>query len=151
MVNIVTFLSAFALVWFVKRTSPKMVHFTCLALAAVGLLTFPFIENKYLLFPAITGFGIGWASMMGIPYLLVVNNIPKERYGVYMGIVNMMIVIPMILQNLTFGYILQEFLGNNSAYAVAFAGVLLIIAAVATLLISSTQKPTENISFSSSH
>lgn len=149
--NIVTFLSAFALVWFVKRTSPKMVHFTCLALAAVGLLTFPFIENKYLLFPAITGFGIGWASMMGIPYLLVVNNIPKERYGVYMGIVNMMIVIPMILQNLTFGYILQEFLGNNSAYAVAFAGVLLIIAAVATLLISSTQKPTDNISFSSSH
>lgn len=149
--NIVTFLSAFVLVWFVKRTSPKMVHFTCLALAAVGLLTFPFIENKYLLFPAITGFGIGWASMMGIPYLLVVNNIPKERYGVYMGIVNMMIVIPMILQNLTFGYILQEFLGNNSAYAVAFAGVLLIIAAGATLLISSTQKPTENISFSSSH
>lgn len=149
--NIVTFLSAFALVWFVKRTSPKVVHFACLALAAVGLLTFPFIENKYLLFPAITGFGIGWASMMGIPYLLVVNNIPKERYGVYMGIVNMMIVIPMILQNLTFGYILQEFLGNNSAYAVAFAGVLLIIAAVATLLISSTQKPTENISFSSSH
>jgi maltose/moltooligosaccharide transporter len=149
--NIVTFLSAFVLVWFVKRTSPKMVHFTCLALAAVGLLTFPFIENKYLLFPAITGFGIGWASMMGIPYLLVVNNIPKERYGVYMGIVNMMIVIPMILQNLTFGYILQEFLGNNSAYAVAFAGVLLIIAAGATLLISSTQKSTENISFSSSH
>jgi maltose/moltooligosaccharide transporter len=30
--------------------------------------------------------------MMGIPYLMVVANIPKERYGVYMGI-NMMIVI----------------------------------------------------------
>jgi maltose/moltooligosaccharide transporter len=150
--NIITFLSAFALVWFVKISSAKWVHFTCLLLAAVGLLFFPFIENKYLLFPAITGFGIGWASMMGIPYLMVVNNIPKERYGVYMGIVNMMIVIPMILQNVTFGFILREFLDNNSGYAVMFAGVLLILAALATLLISNGAKPaSDKINFSSSH
>ncbi len=150
--NIVTFLSAFALVWFVKKSSAKWVHFSCLLLAAFGLLFFPFIENKYLLFPAITGFGIGWASMMGIPYLMVVNNIPKERYGVYMGIVNMMIVIPMILQNVTFGFILREFLDNNSGYAVMFAGVLLILAALATLLISNGAKPaSDKINFSSSH
>jgi len=150
--NIITFLSAFALVWFVKKSSAKWVHFTCLLLAAVGLLFFPFIENKYLLFPAITGFGIGWASMMGIPYLMVVNNIPKERYGVYMGIVNMMIVIPMILQNVTFGFIMREFLDNNSGYAVMFAGVLLILAALATLLISNGAKPaSDKINFSSSH
>jgi maltose/moltooligosaccharide transporter len=135
--NIVTFLSAFALVFFVRKISAKGVHFCCLVIAAVGLLTFPFIENKYLLFPAITGFGIGWASMMGIPYLMVVNTIPKERYGVYMGIINMMIVIPMIIQNLTFGFVLRTFLNNNASYAVAFAGVLLLLAAVATLLITS--------------
>jgi maltose/moltooligosaccharide transporter len=135
--NIVTFLSAFALVFFVRKISAKGVHFCCLVIAAVGLLTFPFIENKYLLFPAITGFGIGWASMMGIPYLMVVNNIPKERYGVYMGIINMMIVIPMIIQNLTFGFVLRTFLNNNASYAVAFAGVLLLLAAIATLLITS--------------
>jgi maltose/moltooligosaccharide transporter len=87
------------------------------------------------LFPAITGFGIGWASMMGIPYLLVVGNIPKERYGVYMGIINMMIVVPMILQTVSFGYILKNFLGNDSGNAILFAGVLLLLAAVATLLI----------------
>jgi maltose/moltooligosaccharide transporter len=133
--NVVTFLSAFALVWFVKKSSAKTVHFTCLLVAAVGFLLFPFIENKYLLFPAITGFGIGWASMMGIPYLLVVGNIPKERYGVYMGIINMMIVVPMILQTVSFGYILKNFLGNNSSYAILFAGILLILAALATLLI----------------
>jgi maltose/moltooligosaccharide transporter len=135
--NIVTFLSAFVLVFFVRKISAKGVHFCCLVIAAVGLLTFPFIENKYLLFPAITGFGIGWASMMGIPYLMVVNNIPKERYGVYMGIINMMIVIPMIIQNLTFGFVLRTFLNNNASYAVTFAGVLLLLAAMATLLITS--------------
>jgi maltose/moltooligosaccharide transporter len=140
--NIVTFLSAFALVWFVRKSSPKVVHFSCLVLAGAGLIVFPFIENKHLLFPAITGFGIGWASMMGIPYLLVVGNIPKERYGVYMGIINMMIVIPMILQSLTFGFVLKNLLNNDSGQAVLFAGILLLIAAAATLLINSkaTQK-----------
>ena len=143
--NIVTFLCAFGLVWFAKKYSPKMVHFGCLVLAGIGLLAFPFIENKYLLFPAITGFGIGWASMMGIPYLMVVSKIPKERYGVYMGIINMMIVIPMFIQTTTFGYILKNYLNNDPRNAISFAGVFLLIAAIFTLLIKS-EKPSEEIS-----
>ncbi len=138
--NIVTFLCAFALVYFAKRYSAKYVHFTCLLLAAIGFLIFPHIENKYLLFPAITGFGIGWASMMGIPYLMVVNNIPKERYGVYMGIINMMIVIPMFIQTITFGYILKHLLNNDPRNAITFAGLLLIISAACTLLIKTKKE-----------
>jgi len=133
--NIVMFLVAFSLVYFAKKYSPKLVHAVCLVLAGIGILAFPMIENKYLLFPAITGFGIGWASMMGIPYLIVVGEIPKERYGVYMGIINMMIVIPMLIQTLTFGYFLKNFLGNDPGKAISFAGVLLLIAAGATMLI----------------
>lgn len=133
--NIVTFLSAFSLVYFAKKYSPKWVHFSCLLLAAIGFLVFPHIQNKYLLFPAITGFGIGWASMMGIPYLMVVSNIPKERYGVYMGIINMMIVIPMFIQTITFGYIMKNVLNNDPRMAITFAGVLLILGAIFTLFI----------------
>lgn len=138
--NIVTFLSALALANYAKKYGAKTVHMTCLLLAAAGFLAFPHIENKNLLFFAITGFGIGWASMMGIPYLLVVSDIPKERYGVYMGIINMMIVIPMILQNITFGYILKHFLANDPRNAITFAGVLLAIAALATAFV----KPSPN-------
>ena len=141
--NVVTFLSAFVLVWFAKKYSPKLVHFGCLVLAGVGFLSFPHIHNKYFLFPAITGFGIGWASMMGIPYLMVVSKIPKERYGVYMGIINMMIVIPMFIQTTTFGFILKHFLHNDSRNAITFAGAFLLIAASATLLIKS-ERPQEN-------
>jgi maltose/moltooligosaccharide transporter len=133
--NIVTFLSALALAGFAKKYGAKSVHMTCLLLAAAGFFAFPTIENKNLLFFAISGFGIGWASMMGIPYLLVVSDIPKERYGVYMGIINMMIVIPMILQNISFGYILKHFLDNDPRNAITFAGALLAIAALATAFI----------------
>ncbi len=138
--NIVTFLTAFILVGFAKKHGAKAVHSAALLLAAAGFLAFPHIENKNLLFFAITGFGIGWASMMGIPYLLVVNSIPKERYGVYMGVINMMIVVPMIFQNLTFGYILKNYLDNDPRQAITFAGVLLLLAALFTLRIKPTEK-----------
>jgi maltose/moltooligosaccharide transporter len=141
--NIVTFLCAFSLVYFAKKYSPKKVHFACLLLAAIGFLVFPHIQNKYLLFPAITGFGIGWASMMGIPYLMIVSAIPKERYGVYMGIINMMIVIPMFIQTISFGYILKHFLNNDPRLAISFAGVLLLISAICTLFIK-TKNSTES-------
>ncbi len=137
--NVATFLSAFALVGLAKKYSPKLVHIVCLIMAGIGLLIFPHIENKYLLFAPMTGFGIAWASMMGVPYLMVVNDIPKERYGVYMGIINMMIVIPMILQNITFGYVLKHFLGNDPGKAISFGGIFLMLAAFATTLIKPTK------------
>jgi len=143
--NVITFIVAFALVGFAKKYSPKWVHFVCVGLAGLGFIAFPFIENKTLLFVAISGFGIGWASMMGIPYLMVVKEIPKERYGVYMGIINMMIVIPMLLQTVTFGYIMKHFFHNDSGKAILFAGVLLLIAALCTLFIKS-EKSTGEVS-----
>ena len=133
--NIITFLVAFALVGFARKYSPKWVHFFCLIMAGIGFMAFPFIANKTLLFVAISGFGVGWASMMGIPYLMVVKDIPKERYGVYMGIINMMIVIPMFIQTITFGYVMKHFLNNNPGHAILLAGVLLLIAACCTTLI----------------
>jgi maltose/moltooligosaccharide transporter len=46
-----------------------------------------------------------------------------------------MIVIPMLIQTLTFGPILKNFLGNDPRNAISFAGVLLLIAATLTLLL----------------
>lgn len=138
---VITFSVAFYLAKLAKRHSPKMVHFVCLILAGLSFLIFANTQNQYLFFAIIIGYGIGWASMMGIPYLMVVNEIPKERYGVYMGIINMMIVIPMIIQNVTFGYILKHFLHNDARLAITFAGVLLLCSALCTLLIT-TKRPT---------
>ena len=46
-----------------------------------------------------------------------------------------MIVIPMIFQTLSFGYIYKHFLGNNPGMAIMFAGVLLLLAALSVLRI----------------
>ena len=50
---------------------------------------------------------------MGVPYIMAVRMIPSTRYGVYMGIINMMIVVPMLIQSVTFGAIYENVLGDE--------------------------------------
>ena len=138
--NIVTFLSAFGLVWLARKYSARLVHAFCLALAAISLFIIPTIGDKYALFLPMIGFGMAWASMMGVPYIIVAGSIPQSKYGVYMGIVNMMIVIPMIIQNISFGWIYKHLLDSNPGTAISFAGTLLLAASAATLLIKTSRK-----------
>lgn len=145
--NVVTFISAFGLMWMAKRFPAKWVHAGCVLLASAALLTFPHISNKYLLFVPMIGFGIAWASMMGVPYLIAVGEIPKERYGVYMGIINMMIVIPMLIQTVTFGWVYKHLLGSDPGNALTCAGLLLFAASVATVMVKTPhrQQVQENV------
>ena len=123
--NIVTFCVAFFLVALARRRGAKWVHTACLLCAAIGLIIFPHIHTKWGLFIPIIGLGIAWASIMGVPYILIVRMIPSTRYGVYMGIVNMMIVIPMLIQTFTFGLVFTNILGSNPTNVIVFAGILL--------------------------
>lgn len=131
--NIVTFCVAFILAYFARKTGPKAVHFFSLLLAGIGLLSIPFIHNQYLLLFPMIGFGIGWASMMGTPYVMLAGSIPAHRTGVYMGILNMFIVLPMLLQTISFSFVYKYLLNSRAENAILFAGVLLVIAAVSVL------------------
>ncbi len=143
--NVVTFISAFGLMLLARKYPAKIVHAFSLCLAAAALLIFPHITNKYLLFVPMIGFGIAWASIMGVPFLIAVAEVPKERYGVYMGIINMMIVIPMLIETVTFGWIYRTFLGTNPTNALMFAGVLMLMACGATLLINTKQRAVDPV------
>ncbi|MFZ1412409.1 MAG: MFS transporter [Micropruina sp.] len=132
--NIVTFCVAFYLVTLARRHGARFVHMGALLVAAVGLVIFPHITNQYMMLLPIFGLGIAWASIMGVPYIMAVRMIPSTRYGVYMGIINMMIVIPMLIQNVTFGAVYTA-MGDEPGNAITFAGVFLAIAAVAMLWI----------------
>jgi maltose/moltooligosaccharide transporter len=133
--NVITFLSAFLLAWMTKRTGPRYLHAFCLAWAGIGLIVLPIINDQYMLFIPMVGLGVAWASMMGVPYLLVMDHIPKERFGVYTGIINMMIVIPMIIQTLTFGWVYQSALNSDPVKAIGFSGILLLISGGLTLMV----------------
>ncbi|WP_409455481.1 MFS transporter [Neisseria sp.] len=143
--NIVTFVSAFGLMVLARKYQAKYVHAFSISLAALAMLILPHITNKFLLFIPMIGFGIAWASIMGVPFLIAVAEVPKERYGVYMGIINMMIVIPMLIETVTFGFIFDHFLGGDPHNAMMFGGVLMALAAVATLRVQTSQRPENDL------
>lgn len=143
--NIVTFISAFGLMVLARKYQAKYVHAFSISLAALAMLILPHISNKWLLFIPMIGFGVAWASIMGVPFLIAVAEVPKKRYGVYMGIINMMIVIPMLIETVTFGFIFKHFLGGNPHNAMMFGGVLMALAALATLRVQTSQRPENDL------
>lgn len=135
--NFVAFLAAFAMVPVVRRLGPKRVHAACLLAAAVGLWALPSLRDPAWLFLPMLGLGLAWASIMGNPYVLLAGSIPPERAGVYMGIFNMFIVIPMLIQMLTLPLFYDSLLGGQPEQVIRLAGALLAAAAVAVLFVRS--------------
>ncbi len=133
--NFVAFIAAFAMLPSVRRLGPQRVHALCLLAAAAGMWALPEIRNRALLFIPMLGVGLAWASIMGNPYVLLAGSIPPERAGVYMGIFNMFIVIPMLIQMLTLPLIYQSLLGGQPHNVIRLAGTLLACAAVAVLFV----------------
>lgn len=129
------FLGAFALVPFTRRFGPKVMHSVCLTLAGIGMMFIPSIESKAILFIPMVGIGLAWASMMGNPYIMLAGSIPPERTGVYMGIFNMFIVIPMMIQIFTLPLYYNSLLDGNPENVIRLAGVLLIGGAIAVLFV----------------
>jgi maltose/moltooligosaccharide transporter len=62
--------------------------------------------------------------------------VPRARTGVYMGILNMMIVVPMLVETFTFGWIFKHLLGGKGTNAILVAGILLGLAALAMLWVN---------------
>jgi maltose/moltooligosaccharide transporter len=133
--NFVAFIAAFSLIPLTKRFGPKLVHAVCLTLAGVGMWFLPTLQDKALLFIPMVGVGLAWASIMGNPYIMLARSIPPERAGVYMGIFNMFIVLPMIVQMLTLPLYYDSLLGSDPRHVIQLAGSFLCIAAALTLRI----------------
>ncbi len=131
--NFVAFIAAFALVPFTRRFGPKVMHAVCLTLAGIGMLAIPHMATPAQLFIPMIGIGLAWASIMGNPYIMLAGSIPPERTGVYMGIFNMFIVIPMIIQIFTLPLYYRSWLGGNPANVIMLAGILMLCAAVAVM------------------
>ncbi len=138
--NITTVLVALALVPLTLKYGDKKIYSYSLIGTAIALFSIPFIDDSLLVLAPMVLFGIGWAAMMGIPYTMVSKVVPQERRGVYMGILNMMIVIPMGIETLTFGPIYKHVLGGSAFNAMLFAGGFFVIAAILAMRLNISKK-----------
>jgi maltose/moltooligosaccharide transporter len=136
--NLIAFVAAFLMMPLSRRFGARRLHAVSLTACAISMLTIPLIGDKSMLFIAVMGIGLGWASMMGNPYIMLANCIPPARTGVYMGIFNMFIVVPMLIFGLTMPLIFHPLLGGDPRNVLLLAGALMLLATLATLRIRTT-------------
>lgn len=135
--NAVAFAGALALIPIVRHLGAKRVHAACLIASGLAMLSLPMIDSRLMLFVPMIGIGLGWAGMMGNTYVMLADCIPPERTGVYMGIFNMFIVVPMLIETVTMPLIYAPLLGSDPRNAILLAGALMLCGAVATLMVRS--------------
>jgi maltose/moltooligosaccharide transporter len=133
--NCIAFLGALALIPVVRRFGARVVHAACLSASGIAMLLVPGADTVWFLFVLMAGIGVGWAGMMGNTYVMLADSIPPERTGVYMGIFNMFIVIPMLIETLTVPLIYRPLLGGDPRNALLMAGALMLLGAVATMFV----------------
>lgn len=133
--NFFALIFAFLLTPMAKLTSRKFVHMLALVTGGIGLLSIYFIKDPNLLIISMVGVGFAWASILSMPYSLLVDSLPINKMGVYMGIFNFFIVIPQIINSLFGGPIVHGFFNDYAIYYLVFGGVLFILAGLLTLRI----------------
>ncbi|WP_284126174.1 MFS transporter [Parerythrobacter aestuarii] len=133
--NFIAFLGALALIPIVARLGARLVHATCLTASGIAMLLLPGVDTTGGLFFLMLGIGIGWAGMMGNTYVMLADSIPPERNGIYMGIFNLFIVIPMLIQTLTMPLIYNSILRGDPRNVLMLGGCLMIMGAFATLFV----------------
>lgn len=131
--NFVAMLAAFAMMPLARRLGAKPIHAVCLLCGGLGMLQLPVMHSRAMLLLPMVGVGMAWGSMMGNPYAMLASSIPPERTGVYMGLFNVFIVLPMLLQILTVPLVYKSILDGNPENVIRLAGGMLIVAAALML------------------
>ncbi len=134
--NLFTAVSALFLLRVIVKFGGRLTHAAALVLGSLCMVWLSNVDSQWISLIPMVGIGIMWASAAAVPYLMVASMVPASRSGIYMGIMNMMVVVPMLIETLTFGWIYQHLLGSNPANALLVSGGLLVLGAVAMLWVT---------------
>ena len=135
--NFIACLSAFAMIPLARRFGAKRIHAVAMVASGLAMVTIASTGAIPLLIVAMIGIGVGWGSLMGNPYLMLAGAIPPQRTGVYMGIFNMFIVIPMMVEILFVWLAYHPLLGGDPRHVLMLGGAMMLAAAAATMRVRS--------------
>ncbi len=119
-----------------SKIGRKKTHALALAIGGVSFLSFSlFTSATWLLIPMI-GIGLAWGSILAMPYAILANSLPPKQMGVFMGLFNMSITIPQIVNGLLGTLILKYVYMGNPFNAIMGAGVFMILAAASVMFVT---------------
>jgi len=127
-------LPAFVLQPLTKKLGNVKVHLLCIVIMALGYWGIVFWgNNAIMLYLLMTVVGIGWASVVSLPFAIMTEMVDKSKMGLFMGIFNLSIVIPQLIVSLFIGSVIQS--AQDKIIIFIISAIALSISAFLWLLI----------------
>jgi maltose/moltooligosaccharide transporter len=138
--NAVAMVYALVLPAIAYKLGRKLTHSLSLTAGAIGLLSIYFITNPMTLIFSMIGIGMAWGSILSMPYAILAPALPVRKMGIYMGIFNIFITVPQIVNGLFGGTVVKRLFDSQAIYALIMSGCFLLIAAASVLLVEDKVK-----------
>ncbi|KAF5076838.1 Major Facilitator Superfamily protein [anaerobic digester metagenome] len=133
--NGVAAIVAFLLPVIAKYTSRKITHSISLIAGGLGLFSIYFVTDPLHLLISMVGVGLGWASILSMPYAILAGALPSNKMGTYMGIFNFFIVIPQILAASLLGFFTRVLFHGEAVYSLMLGGASMVLAAILVIFV----------------
>ncbi len=140
--NLVCFVIAIPIGKLAERFGNKKVHFVSLLLMAVAYVLLTFLPNMISTVAAMALAGIGWASILALPFAMLSRYIKEGTEGSVMGIFNIFIAAPQILVCTVLAWFINistttinNMPNNHYEYAFLVGAFMLLLACASTLTI----------------
>ena len=140
--NAVAMVYALVLPAIAYKLGRKLTHSLSLTAGAIGLLSIYFITNPMTLIFSMIGVGMAWGSILSMPYAILAPALPVRKMGIYMGIFNIFITVPQIINGLFGGMVVKRLFDSQAIYALIMSGCFLLIAAACVMFVEDKIKST---------
>lgn len=138
--NAVAMVYALLLPSIARLVGRKGTHAISLVAGGIGLIAIYFITDPIMLILPMLGIGLAWGSILAMPYAILAPALPAHKMGIYMGIFNIFITLPQIVNGIFGGPVVKRIFDSEAIYALIMSGVFLLIAAVAVLFVEDKVK-----------
>jgi len=93
---------------FSKQIGMVKTHLSCIFIMALGYAGVLFFGKTVLLYYIMIGIvGIGWASVVSLPFAIMSEKVDQTKMGLYMGIFNLSVVLPQLVASFKMGEIVN--------------------------------------------
>ena len=119
-------LPALVLMPIAHRIGRVRTHTACLAFMTAGYVGMYFLaKSPLLLYVLIAVVGIGWASIVSLPFAIVSQKVSQARMGLFMGLFNLSVVLPQLVVSLGVALLVSRAPDKAIIFAVSAASLAL--------------------------
>jgi MFS family permease len=133
-------LPAFVLEPIAEKIGRVRVHMIAVAIMSFGyfgIVTFGTSPMSLYVLMAVCG--IGWASIVSLPFAIMSEKVDKSRMGFFMGIFNLSVVLPQLLVSLFIGKFVLDAVDKNIIFIIS--GISLAFSAFFWVLVKEQRGP----------